>query len=107
MEAVEIQTIRYPIEIFQKYKILCKNNKPYILNEFEFNGENPQLSSKLKMSNILNNSEIKANLNFLINRKNMSGHDEELYDQINMNLNKINDPHQASTFLLCHQFGGI
>lgn len=91
MEAVEIQTIRYPIEIFQKYKILCKNNKPNILSEFEFNGESPQLSSKLKMSNILNNSEIKANLNFLINRKNMSGHDEDLYDQININLNKIND----------------
>ena len=91
MEAVEIKTIRYPIEIFQKYKILCKNNKPLILNEFEFNRETPHLAAKLKLSNILNNPEIKANLNFLINRKNMSGHDEELYNQININLNKIND----------------
>jgi hypothetical protein len=91
MEAVESNTIRYPIEIFQKYKTSAKNSKPYILNEFEFGEENLQLSAKLKCSNILNNPEIKANLNFLINRKNMSGQDEDLYDQININLNKIND----------------
>ncbi len=91
MEPVEINTIRYPIEIFQKYKISANNNKPYILNEFEFGEQNLQYSGKLRKSNILNNPEIKANLNFLINRKNMSGQDEDLYDQININLNKIND----------------
>ncbi len=91
MEPVEINTIRYPIEIFQKYKISANNNKPYILNEFEFDEQNLQYSGKLRKSNILNNPEIKANLNFLINRKNMSGQDEDLYDQININLNKIND----------------
>lgn len=91
MEALDNNTIRYPIEIFQKYKVLAQHNKPYILNEFEFNEDTIHLSPKIKKSNILNNPEIKANLNFLINRKNMSGQDEDLYDQININLNKIND----------------
>ncbi len=87
---VENNTIRYPIEFFQKYKLYVKD-KPDILNEYEIGNENIQYASRLKSSNVLNNTEIKANLNFLINRKNMSGQDEELYDQILSKLNKIND----------------
>jgi hypothetical protein len=87
---MEAETIRYPIEIFQKYKTVVKE-KPDILIDFEIGNDNNQYASRLKSSNILNNTEIKANLNFLINRKNMSGQDEELYDQIVSKLNKISD----------------
>ena len=88
---LENNTIRYPIEIFQKYKSLIKK-KPDVLQEYEITqDEEVQYASRLKSSNVLNNTEIKANLNFLINRKNMSGHDEELYDQIVSKLNKISD----------------
>jgi hypothetical protein len=87
---VENNTIRYPIEIFQKYKSIIKN-KPDILYEFEIGDETIQYASRLKASNILTNTEIKANLNLLIYRKNMSGQDEELYDQIVSKLNKISD----------------
>jgi hypothetical protein len=87
---VENNTIRYPIEIFQKYKSIIKN-KPDILYEFEIGDEIIQYASRLKVSNILTNTEIKANLNLLIYRKNMSGQDEELYDQIVSKLNKISD----------------
>ena len=87
---VENNTIRYPIEIFQKYKSIIKK-KPDILYEFEIGDESIQYASRLKASNILTNTEIKANLNLLIYRKNMSGQDEELYDQIVSKLNKISD----------------
>lgn len=88
---LENNTIRYPIEIFQKYKSIVKK-KPDVLRDYEILPEEQvQYASKLKSSNVLSNTEIKANLNFLINRKNMSGHDEELYDQIVSKLNKISD----------------
>ena len=87
---VENNTIRYPIEIFQKYKSIIKK-KPDILYEFDIGDESIQYASRLKASNILTNTEIKANLNLLIYRKNMSGQDEELYDQIVSKLNKISD----------------
>jgi hypothetical protein len=86
----ENTVIRYPIEIFQKYKSCIK--KPLdVLIEYTIGNEQLQYASRLKSSTILNNTEIKANLNFLINRKNMSGQDEELYDQIISKLNKISD----------------
>ncbi len=88
MEAENI--VRYPIEIFQKYKSIIRET-PDILFEFSINDEPVQYASRLKSSNVLNNTEIKANLNFLINRKNMSGQDEDLYDQVVSNLNKISD----------------
>jgi len=88
---VETNTVRYPIEIFQKYKNIVKQ-KPDILYEFEIEDTDQiQYASRLKSSNILTNTEIKANLNLLIYRKNMSGQDEELYDQIVSKLNKISD----------------
>ena len=87
---VENNTIRYPIEIFQKYKSLIKH-KPDILDDYEIGDEQIQYASRLKSSNVLTNTEIKANLNLLIYRKNMSGQDEELYDQIVSKLNKISD----------------
>jgi len=87
---MEAEIIRYPIELFQKYRALVKS-KPDILTNFEIGNEHFPSASRLKSSNILNNTEIRANLNFLINRKNMSGQDEELYDQIVSRLNKISD----------------
>jgi hypothetical protein len=86
----EISIIRYPIELFQKYKSSIKS-KPDILSNYEIGTEQVQYASRLKQSNVLNNTEIKANLNFLINRKNMSGQDEELYNMIVSKLNKISD----------------
>jgi hypothetical protein len=87
---------RYPIEIFQKFRphIVCKTDivKTY---GFDDDSNSQYLAPKLKSSHVLNNTEIRANLNFLINRKNISGQDEELYDQIISKLNKISDKNFA------------
>lgn len=85
---------RYSIDIFQKYKTNIKPPTKSVMREFELNMNNTEQSqnaSRLKSSNVLNNAEIRANLNFLINRKNISDQDEELYDLIVNKLNKITE----------------
>ena len=89
------EVLRHPIEVFQKYKNIKSNKtvpivlEQYISNELD-KKQNPLLF-KLRSTNVFNNQEIKANLNFVINKKNMSGHDGELYDQIQSKLNKLSE----------------
>jgi hypothetical protein len=89
------EVLRHPIEVFQKYKNI-KSNKliPITLEQYistDVEKKTNTLLYKLKSTNVFNNQEIKANLNFVINKKNMSGHDGELYDQIQNKLNKLTD----------------
>lgn len=83
--------IRYPVELFQKFRTsVSLNNSNEKLSEFFFTHPT-QYSNKLKSSNVFNNIEIKTNLNFLMNKQNLSSSDEELYNLINNKLNKLTD----------------
>jgi hypothetical protein len=88
-----INSCHLSIDTFQKYKniLLKTNKKPEELTEYEFTDNEKELSSKIKKIDIFNNPEIKANLNFRINKKNISEDDKVLYNYITSNLNKIND----------------
>lgn len=82
---------RYPIELFLKYK--SGKKLPSELYEFtherSHNPEMDTLYAKLCPSNVFKNSEIRANLNFLINKRSMTSVDETLYSQIQKYLNKM------------------
>lgn len=89
------EVLRHPIEVFQKYKNIRSNKTiPITLEQYTANDVEKRTNTllyKLKSTNVFNNQEIKANLNFVINKKNMSGHDGELYDQIQNKLNKLSE----------------
>lgn len=89
----EIDNIqRYPIELFLKYKDVNKKFPEeldhYVLDTAYVNSHNG--AKFLKHSTYLSNPEVRANMNFLINKKSMTGLDEELYEEIQYRLNKLN-----------------
>ncbi len=89
----EIDNIqRYPIELFLKYKEINRKFpeelEGYVLDSNYVNTHNG--AKFLKHSTYLSNPEVRANINFLINKKSMTGLDEELYEEIQYRLNKLN-----------------
>jgi hypothetical protein len=84
--------IRHPIDVFQKYKYMTKSY-PDAFSKYCIEEDNKMLLSKLKPSTVFNDKdqEIKINMHLLINKKNISSQDEDLYEQLMSKLNKINN----------------
>ena len=78
---------RYPLDIFSKYKSY-NHALPELFNEYKYTSED--LWKKKHISS-LNSPEIRAYLNVYINKKNMNGEDEDLYDKVQGLLNKLSN----------------
>ena len=79
--------IKYPLEIFSKYKFY-NHPLPESLHQFKYSSDD---FWKKKHISSLNSPEIRAHLNAHINKKNMNGEDEILYDKIQGLLNKLSN----------------
>lgn len=88
----EIDNIRrYPIELFIKYRDFNRS-MPDFLEPYKIDMgyiASHHGAKNLKPSENLNDTEIRNNLNYLINKKNNTNVDEELYDKLQKQLNKI------------------
>lgn len=80
-----VDRIKYPLEVYTRYRI--NNNKlPEEFSNYKHNNEDYW---KKKYVTCLNSTEIRGNLNSLINKRNIDEEDELLYDKIQGLLNKL------------------
>lgn len=87
VDEIDNKNIKYPLELFSKYKFI-NHSLPQLFNEFRYTDEN---FWKKKHITSLNSPEIRAHLNAHINKRNMNGEDEILYDKIQGLLNKLSN----------------
>lgn len=82
-------TYVHTTDVFLKYKDLNKKGHPNF--EKYYNDGIPNKMRKICSLDILEKQDIRVKLNYIITKKNISNEDENLYNMMRYNLNKVNN----------------